>query len=84
MDPAGIRKQTRSPDNLGNKEEGFKGYQKREREGRGNMREQDAHEGGRAVRESKKRNILIEGTTIGFALNMAPWKCSGIYKDDPS
>ena len=54
MDPAGIRKQTRSPENLGNMEEGFKGCEKREREGRGNMREQDVHEGERAVRESKK------------------------------
>ena len=65
-------------------EEGFKGCEKREREGRGNMREQDAHEGGRAVRESKKRNILIEGTSKRFELNMAPWKFSGIYEDDPS
>ena len=84
MDPAVIRKQTRSPENLGNMEEGFKGYQKREREGRRNMREQDFHKGERAVRESKKRNILIEGTSKGFARNMAPWKFSGIYKDDPS
>ena len=63
MDPPGFGKQIRSPENPGNMEYGLKGCEKREREGRGNMREQDAHEGGRAVRESKKRNILIEGTS---------------------
>ena len=81
MDPPGFGKQIRSPDNPGNMKYGLKGCEKRKRE---NIREQDAQEGGRALRESKKRNILIEGTRKGFGRNMAPWKFSGIYKDGSS
>ena len=64
MDPPGFGKQTRSAENIGNMEEGLKGCEKREGEGRRNMREQDAQEGGTAVRESMKRNI-IKSISVG-------------------
>ena len=34
--------------------------------------------------ESKERNILIEGATMGLARNLALEKFPGINKDDPS
>ena len=34
--------------------------------------------------ESKERDIVIEGATMGLARNLALEKFPGIYKDNPS
>ena len=48
------------------------------------MREWDAQEGGRTVRERKRKDILIEGAIKGLSRNIALGKFPGILKDDPN
>ena len=48
------------------------------------MREWDAQEGGRTVRERKERDILIEGAIKGLSRNIALEIFQEIFKDDPS
>ena len=52
--------------------------------GKENLREWDRQDVGRTEMESKERDILIEGTIIGLARNLALEKFPGIHKDDPS
>ena len=49
-----------------------------------NLRERDDLDGGRIERESKERDILIEGAIMGLTRNLALEKYPGIHKDDPS
>ena len=49
-----------------------------------NMREWDAQEGGRTVRERKERDTLIEEAIKGLLRNIALGKFPGIHKDNPS
>ena len=49
-----------------------------------NMREWDAQEGERPVRERKERAILVDGAIKGLARNMELRKFPRILKDDPS
>ena len=44
------------------------------------MKEQDGQDGGRREKDSKKRDILIEGVIIGLARNLALGTFSGIHK----
>ena len=46
------------------------------------MREHDVQDGARTEMESKKRDILIVGTIMGLARNLALEKFPGILKDD--
>lgn len=46
------------------------------------MREWDAQEGVRTVREKKKRDILTEGAIKGLVRNLALGSFPGIHKDD--
>ena len=39
---------------------------------------------GEGQRQSKERDILIEGAIMGLARNLAPEKSPVIHKDDPS
>ena len=57
------------------------GEKRREQE---NMREQDAQEEGKIERESKERDILIEGAIKGLARNEALGKFPGIHRMTPS
>ena len=77
MDPPGKGKQTRPPEKIrswGWRREGGSGGRKKWREEE-NMREWDAQEGGRTVRERKERDILIEGAIKGLTRNMKLRKC---------
>ena len=48
-----------------------------------NMREWDAQEMSRTVREKKERDTLIEGAIKELSRNMALGKFPGIHKNDP-
>ena len=66
------------------KEERWKERGRRKRKEGGNMREWYSQDGGRTEKESKKRDILIEGAIIGLARNLAPGKFQEIHKNEPN
>ena len=49
-----------------------------------NIKDWEDSVGGRTERESKERDTLIEGASMGLVRNLAPGKFPKIYKDDPS
>ena len=49
-----------------------------------NMREWDDQDGEKTERKRKERDILIEGTILGLARNLALGKFPGIHKDNTS
>ena len=53
------------------------------RRGEENMREQEVWVRGK-IEESKKRDTIIEGATIGLKRNLDIGKSPEIYKDDPN
>ena len=55
-----------------------------EKGSRENMREQDGQVGERTEKESKERDILIDGSIMGLARNLALGKFPGIHKDNLS
>ena len=48
------------------------------------MKEWDDQNEGRRERETKERDIMIEGAIMGLAKNLALGNFLGIHKDDPS
>ena len=48
------------------------------------MREWESWDRGRAERESRERDILIEGVMMRLVRNLALGKFPRIHKDDPS
>ena len=52
--------------------------------GEKNLREQDGRDGGRTERESKERDVLIEGAIMELTRNLALEKFPVIHQDDPS
>lgn len=61
-----------------------KGREREEREGRGEHEERMPGYGGRAERERKERDVLVEGAIMGLTRNVALEKFPGIHKDNLS
>lgn len=61
-----------------------KGRGKGEGVGGGEHEEWNTQERGRTDRESKERNIVIEGAIKGLVRNTALGKFPGIHRDNPS